>query len=311
MNSIALILSFLTFALSEILIQPRDQKCCGSVDVDSYPDANVNFTNDTVLEVNEGWQPFYFGDAGTWALASNSSGAFYTAYKFPVIIRIIDAYNTGDRFSLYLNGSWLGNTTNPINGSEMYTQYPNEAWVLADYTRGEWLIPAGLHRFTIKTLNSVDPAGSGAFIRADVNPAIECGKCRKFCSDGSCKCFPVVDPKNPPGCCPNNPPRLFPICKEATGNFYLIKGKFTRDQAISACTTMNLRLAEITSGNFDGVNQFGYVCNGNQVAQSWIRSWNGDFYENACLVLSSGSFSGTGAINAQPCETKNYALCQT
>lgn len=298
------------FALALTVVYARNPACCGLDDFDAFPPVAVNFTTDTVLEVNEGWQPFYFGEEGTWAMASNRSGAFYTAYPVPIVIRITDAYKTGDRFALYLNGTLLGNTTLPVVNSTSYTQYPNEAWIQTNYTHGEWIIPSGVHRFTIKVLNSVDPQGSGAFIRADVNPAVACGNCRPLCSDGPCKCFPVVDPKNPPGCCANNPPKIFPICKEASGKYFMIKGQFTRDEAVVACSKMNLRLAELDIANFDGINQFAYICNGNQVAQSWIRSWNDDHYNNACLVLSSGSFSGSGAINVLPCETKTFALCE-
>jgi hypothetical protein len=303
-------ISLLTFAISLVHATYKPE-CCGLRDFDLFPSARVNFTTDTVLELNNGWQPFYFGSNGTWALASNSSGAFYTDYKVPVVIRITDAFETGDRFALYLNGTFLGNTTIGTINSATYTTYPNEAWVQTNYSHGEWLVPAGLHRLTIKVLETVDPLGNGAFIRADVNPAIECGKCRPVCNiKGPCKCFPVNDPQNPHGCCANNPPKVSPICKDTSGMLIMIKGQFTRDQAIEACTQMNLRLAEINSANFEGINQFGFVCNENQVAQSWIRSWNGDNYQNACLVLSSGAFGGTGAINAQPCQAKNYALCQ-
>ena len=300
--------ALLTFSLAQGAYKPE---CCASKEFALFPPAQVNFTTDTIIELNNGWQPFFFGSDGTWAVASNTSGAFYTNFRAPVVIRITDAYQTGDRFALYLNGTFVGNTTVGTINSTTYTTYPSEAWVQANYSHGEWLIPTGLQRLTIKVLNSVDPRGSGAFIRADVNQAIVCGKCRPFCKkEGPCKCFPVNDPQNPPGCCANNPPKIFPICKEASGKFTLIKGQFTRDQGIAACAEMNLRLAEINSANFDGVNQFCFACNGNQVTQSWIRSWNGDNYENACLVLSSGSFGGTGAINAQPCQTKNYVLCQ-
>ena len=307
---------FMLFSLLSLLSSVfalDDSVCCGSKDFELFPPAQVNFTTDTALEINEGWQPFYFGAAGTWALASNSSGAFYVNYPVATVISITDAFKTGDRFALYLNGTFLGNTTLSSSNYTSYTIYPNEAWVQSNYSHGEWLIPAGLHRLTIKVLESVMSAtaeGSGAFIRADINPAIPCGKCRPLCSAGPCKCFPLPDPQNPPGCCPNNPPKIFPICKEASGRFTMIKGQFTRDQGIEACAQMDLRLAEVNSANFDGINQFAFICNGNQVAQSWIRSWNGDDYQNACLILSSGSFGGTGAINAQPCESKNYVLCE-
>lgn len=288
-------------------------KCCGSRDFANFPPATVNFTSDTVLEINQGWQGFFFGSAGSWAMASNTSGAFYTNYKVPIIIRIVDDYITGDRFALYLNGSLLGNTTLGVYNSTTYTTLANEAWVIANYSHGEWLLPPGLHRFTIKTLTSVDPQGSGGFIRADINPAVECGNCRPFCFKGPCDCsITNASPNNPPGCCANNPPIILPvpICREASGIFSLIKVPMTRDDGIKACEGLNLRLAEINSSNFSGANQFAFVCNGNQVTNLWIRSWNTDNYQNACLVLNSGSFGGTGAITAQDCNSKNFVLCQ-
>lgn len=292
------------------LISAKDPACCGYRDFSKFPDAQVNFTVDTVIQLNEGWQPFYFGPAGTWAVPSNISSAFYTYTSVSAIIRITDAYETGDRFALYLNGTILGNTSLPGVNSPNYTQYPSEAWLQSNYSRGEWILPPGLHRFTIKVLNSVSKEGSGAFIRLDLNPVVNCGKCRPICSQGPCKCYPERNPYNPPGCCANDASKEYPICKEASGNFFMVKGQFTHDQAIGVCNKLNLRLAEITSANFDGINQFAYVCGGNQVSRSWIRSWNGDDYNNACLVLSSGSFGGTGAINVFPCDTKINVICQ-
>lgn len=307
LKGIFLFLSWISFA---VCTEALTSSCCGSDKFNSFPDAAVNFTSDTNLGINEGWQQFFFGKPGTWALPSNTSGAFYSNYSVPIILRIIDAYKTGDRFALYLNGTLVGNTSESSVNSTTYTSYPNEAWVQPDYSHGEWLLPPGMHRYTIKVLESVDPLGSGAFIRSDINPAIECGECRQPCPGGPCKCYPESDRNNPPGCCANNPPKLSPMCKEASGRFTMIKGQFTRDQGVEACAKLNLRLAEVDSSNFDGLNQFAYSCNGNQVAQSWIRSWNGDYYNNACLVLSSGSFGGSGAINVQPCESKKYVLCE-
>lgn len=311
--------SFVTRAILSLILnfligcQARNHpSCCGLDEYKSFPEAVVNFKNDTVLEINEGWQSFFFGPSGSWALPSSISSAFYTNYTVPAVIRIIDAYRPGDRFALYLNGQLLGNTTIGNSNSTSYTTNPNEAYVQVDFSHGEWLLPPGLHRFTIKTLinGADDGASGGAFIRADTNEKILCGMCRPYCSNGPCKCFPIPDHNNPPGCCANNPPKVVETCKESSGTFTMLKGRFTRDQGLEACSQLNLRLAEITSNNFDGVNQFAFICNKKEVASSWIRSWNRENYGDSCLVLSSGSFGGTGDINAQPCLTKNNVLCQ-
>lgn len=311
------IFGFIVSSASAV-VDSREQ-CSGPLKGDIVPEKPVNKTVDVALNLGEGWQPFYFGSAGTWAMASTTSGAFYLDTWLPVVLRISDAFVSGDRFSLYINGTMIGNTSVPVPNSAFYTANPNEAFINANYSTGAWILPRGLHRITIKTLLNADAsgaAGSGstAFIRADVNPRVKCGKCRPLChKTGPCVCFPRQSIFNPPGCCANNSPMVppfGPMCKESTGKFTMLKTPMTRNEGVEACRRMNMRLADINIENFAGVNQFAFLCNNQQIANTWIESWNGDNYGETCLVMQSGSFGGNGAITAGECTSLQFVMCE-
>lgn len=309
--------AILAFVFSSVSAHSnRREKCSGPLKGDIVPEKPVNKTVDVALNLGEGWQPFYFGQAGTWAMASTTSGAFYLDTWLPVVLRMSDAFVSGDRFSLYINGTMIGNTSLPVPNSPFYTPDPNEAFVNANYSTGAWILPRGLHRITIKTLLNANPtgAGSSAFIRADVNPRVKCGNCRPTCRKaGPCVCFPRQSIFNPPGCCANSSPMappFGPMCKESTGKYMMLKTPMTHNEGVEACRQMNMRLAAINIENFTGVNQFAFLCNNQQVANTWIQSWNGDSYGETCLVMQSGSFGGNGAITAGDCTSLQFVMCE-
>lgn len=291
-------------------------KCCGPLESGSItPLVPVNKNLDTAIGIGEDWQRFFFGANETWAKPSQSSSAFYLATLVPVVLRMTDAFVSGDQFALYLNGSLIGNTSVPVVNSSFYTEDPNEAFINANYSSGSWILPKGLHRLTIEVLASQNTfiGSSSAYIRADVNPAVKCGKCRPHCkAAGPCTCLPRPSLFNPPGCCANSGPFLppfGPMCQEATGRYLMIKRGMTRDEGVQACRRMNMHLAAITSDNFVGLNEFAFLCNNQQTVNNWVRSWNGDSYGGTCLVMQS-ALGGNDAITAGDCDELESVLCE-
>jgi len=285
--------------------------CCGSLNSTITPVKPVDFKVDTAIDLQRQWIPFFFGDTDTWAVASNSSSAFYLpTLDSSMTLRIVDAFDTGDRFAIYVNGTNVLNTTEPVV-NEQYTTDPYESWEIPSFSRGQIILPSGIHRITIKVLKAHNPDGGRAYLRADLNTAKYCGLCRAPCHKGPCQCnSPTAS--NPPGCCANQAPYPQPDRNECKrGMFTVIKSpKNTRDGAIAACTAKGMKLAAIDSENFSFANNLAFTCNHNQPARSWVASWNTDSYNGACLVLDSGSFSGLGAITVGDCGLKLFALCQ-
>lgn len=293
----------------------NNEQCCGSLPGNIVPIKPVNRTQDIALNVGQGWQTFFFGTNGTWAKPTADSDAMYLEAPVPMLLRITDAYIPGDRFALFVNGSLIGRTSLPLFNSSSYTTNPDEAFVNSNYSSGSWLLPKGLHRLTIQAFASRTETNSSStgFIRADVNPYIKCGKCRPLCHrKGPCVCFPRPSVFNPPGCCANSAPLIppfGPMCKEASGRYLMIKNGMSRDEGVEACRRMNMRLAAINTENFVGVNEFAFLCNNQQVANSWVESWNGDNYDGTCLVMQSAQ-GGLGAITAGRCHQHQSVLCE-
>lgn len=306
-----------SFSSTLVYAQSCDrQQCCGPLNGgDIVPLVPVNKTIDTALNFAQGWQRFFFGSNGTWAKPTEKSSAFYLNAPVPMLVRMTDAFISGDQFALYVNGSLIGNTSLPVLNSSFYTVNPNEAFINANYSSGSWILPKGLHRLTVKVIASANQgnSSSSAFLRADVNPRVKCAKCRPFCkAEGPCVCFPRPSVFNPPGCCANSAPLVppfGPMCQEASGRYMMIKRGMTRDEGVEACRRMNMRLAAINTDNFVGVNQFAFLCNNQQVANSWIESWNGDNYSGTCLVMQS-ALGGNGAITAGDCNELESVLCE-
>ena len=304
------------FSRASLAQSCNQQQCCGPLQTGSItPLTPVNKTLDTALNIAQGWQRFYFGSNGTWAKPSETSDAYYLDAPVPILVRMSDAFISGDQFALYVNGSLIGNTSLPVVNSSFYTVSPNEAFINANYSSGSWILPKGLHRLTIQAISTLNTNinSSSAFIRADVNPRVKCAKCRPICKPlGPCTCFPRPSVFNPPGCCANSAPLLPPFgptCQEASGRYLMIKRGMTRDEGIEACRRMKMRLAAINSENFVGVNEFAFLCNNQQTANSWVDSWNGDSYGGTCLVMQS-ALGGNGAITAGDCNELESVLCE-
>ena len=170
---------FMLFSLLNLLSSAfalDDSVCCGSKYFDLFPPAQVNFYHGHCTWNQRRMAAFLLWSSWNFGLWHRILLAPFTSITLlPLSLALLTLSRLEIVSAIYLNGTFLGNTTLSSSNYTSYTIYPNEAWVQSNFSHGEWLIPAGLHRLTIKVLESVMSATalrSGAFIRADINPAI-------------------------------------------------------------------------------------------------------------------------------------------
>jgi hypothetical protein len=81
-------------------------------------------------------------------------------------------------------------------------------------------------------------------------------------------------------------------------------------EARDACARYGGRLAAITIENIAEASRIAASCHCD-IKGAWVRSWNGDKYEGACLALSIGPTGGLGTLNVLPGSQRHVmALCQ-
>lgn len=122
----------------------------------------------------DGWQTFYFGDAGSsWldapvfddtALPSH----FELTLDHAALLQVTDAGLAGDRFEVLANGVRLGFTSAAAAGSadlgtDFDTAFASPAW-----SHGSWLLAAGSYTITGTVSDSPFGAGLGALRVAEV-----------------------------------------------------------------------------------------------------------------------------------------------
>jgi hypothetical protein len=79
--------------------------------------------------------------------------------------------------------------------------------------------------------------------------------------------------------------------------------------ADNVCQKYGGVLAELDNQTFLKATDVAFDCNG-PYTESWIRSYNGDSHQDACLVLSTGSGASGGAVNLPAnCRYRRRALC--
>ncbi|QSI78608.1 PEP-CTERM sorting domain-containing protein [Niveibacterium microcysteis] len=119
----------------------------------------------TPITPSDGWQTFYFGDAGSaWLDApAFDDAALPTRFEFtldgPARLDVTDLGLAGDRFEVVVNGVRLGLTSAmPINdtdvGLDFDTAFTSPAW-----SHGSWTLAAGT--YTVSGLASDSPFGAG------------------------------------------------------------------------------------------------------------------------------------------------------
>jgi hypothetical protein len=117
------------------------------------------------LTVDAGWHEFSWNDAPN-AFADNGPFEFTTLHLATLLVT--DAYLNGDRFEVYDNGVLLGATSLPTDDGTQIEGDPDAAVVSADFSSGAFVLGAGFHSITIKTIDIAAEYTSGAgFLRVD------------------------------------------------------------------------------------------------------------------------------------------------
>ena len=107
----------------------------------------------TELTVDGGWSTFTFGDVGsTW------NDTFTFTLTSAAELRVTDAFLSGDKFMVFVNGSRFDRTTNPRSLGD-YTASYDEAFSDKRWSSGSWLLGAGT--YTVTGLVKRSPYGAG------------------------------------------------------------------------------------------------------------------------------------------------------
>jgi hypothetical protein len=103
------------------------------------------------VTINGGWHDFNWTGAGAvW-----TDGPYTFTSTGPVLLEVRDDFMVGDRFGVYDNGVFLGNTSPPGPG----------------YSEGEWTLPAGAHSITIQVIENPYEYGTGYLqVTGDTTP---------------------------------------------------------------------------------------------------------------------------------------------
>ncbi len=124
------------------------------------------------LELNVGWQRFYWDDYGN-VLDNFSSFSFSSPEAFT--IRIVDGYLAGDRFNLQWTGSGVGALVTfgvlpQDRGLATGATDGDAAWAHPKLSKFSLAFAPGTYEFTLRTL---EPYGAGAgFIEASTATSV-------------------------------------------------------------------------------------------------------------------------------------------
>ena len=114
------------------------------------------------VTVGSGWQYFSFGGAG-------STGTFDFTTTESALFQITDAYNSGDQFTITIDGVNHGVTSTPAMG-QWEGDY-DTAFASPAFSHGSYAIGAGVHE--VDYTMALSPYGAGgAAIRLVAAPAV-------------------------------------------------------------------------------------------------------------------------------------------
>lgn len=124
------------------------------------------------------WVGFCFGGVGSGATsgcqndASQTSGnAFTFSLASSTLLQVTDAFDYGDVFSVYDFGTLLF-TTNAVATLGGSVSNPDLAWADVGYSKGSYVLSAGLH--SIEIFADASPFGAGgAYMNVGVSPVPE------------------------------------------------------------------------------------------------------------------------------------------
>lgn len=112
---------------------------------------------ETALTVDGGWQYFSFGNVGS----SFSNQPFTFTLTESAVLRVTDAYLSGDQFEVFGNGTSLGLTSTPTLGFDLGGDY-DAAFASDNFSHGQWTLAAGTYSITGLTVLSPYSSGGAA-----------------------------------------------------------------------------------------------------------------------------------------------------
>ncbi|KAJ3358181.1 hypothetical protein GGF32_000687 [Allomyces javanicus] len=214
--------------------------------------------DDTIVQVPlEQWVDFGFGSAGT----STATYATTVPLNEAGYLLVTDAYCSGDRFTVNINGQDKGLTSEPTSERcDLSVGYdPDSALTVSDFSHRAYPLAPGTSAFMISVTASPYGGGAGFF---------KIGK------------GVYVDPS------------LGSKFKVVTG-----AGKVnSKDAAVAACQAAGLILADATQANWaDVVNavRASTAVNPNPLDAVVINSWDGNDYGGVALQLNVRATSDT------------------
>lgn len=108
------------------------------------------------ITVDSLWHDFTFGgDGSSW------SDNFTFTLTSPALLKITDAFNSGDKFSVYNFGSFLGDTSDPTNGYQYHADY-DAAFASSVFSHAAFLLGPGTYDISGLTILSPFEGGRAA-----------------------------------------------------------------------------------------------------------------------------------------------------
>jgi hypothetical protein len=122
------------------------------------------------IAVDSGWVGFCFAGAGSHATAgcqnqaSSVSGAPFTFTLSGLgLLKVTDAFDSGDIFDIYINSVFAFTTSSPVSTGS-YTTNPDVAFASNHYSSGSLLLSAG--SYSVDLIAKVSPYnGGGAYLQ--------------------------------------------------------------------------------------------------------------------------------------------------
>lgn len=272
------------------------------------------------------WTPFYFGrvgqppfnlvrfaiglmtsaqaqEDGTMSASNHPDGHDHHGMR-RCYLEVTDAFCPGDRFEVIKLGTGGLAPTSILNTTVVEynhqvardicdgfpvqcahsTTNPDVAFNDDLWSSGRVLMSAGNHSVLIKPTNSPYCSGAG-FVR------IHC-----------------THPPIPPH--PPVPPMPELMCKYSEGGFRMVMQPVQGPAAGAVCTTMGMKLAEVSNANFVASTNVAFKCSG-PLSTSWIGAWNGQSWSGQeGLGLTVSTASPGGSINVYNDGKARKVLCQ-
>lgn len=218
------------------------------------------------LNVSGGWTKFKFGAANTSVYSH-----FLIHNEHPAVLKITDYYCSGDRFMVFDNGRFIGNTSHALfDNCTTTTCDPDHAYYHEEWSHFTYALHAGPHNITLRVIDSPYHEGYAA-IRVD--------------------------------------PNYMKCCLSLHG-LTLIDTRVPYSSAEHACRAHGMELADVDVYNFNDATKVVFGCGG-AFSSAYIKSYWGNSYHHSCLALYTGSAAPGGAISTPvSCHEKMPVLCQ-